>query len=203
MDKQILYIHEHQIKDVCKIWIGTISRAKNAYKYQSSDKDSKKNKLAIFSFKNFDALVIENLCKHILKRINSTEFYAIDFYKACTLFTLLWWEIDEINSQHIDKNKIAIKVNSKLKNSIPLTQRFTDLIRLLLTKEKNVISQVKDELNNNGKRNVLLTKKEYEIYNKFWNRTGWKSYNDERYYRTWVDSTAISKYIKIIERNIL
>ena len=75
--RQILYIHEHNIKDVCKIGIGTIDRAKKAYQYQNNDKDSQKNKLAIFLFENIDALAIEKICKQVLKRINSTEFYVI------------------------------------------------------------------------------------------------------------------------------
>ena len=49
-EKQILYVHEHNIKDVCKIGIGTIECAKKAYQYLNNDKGSQKNKLAIFSF---------------------------------------------------------------------------------------------------------------------------------------------------------
>jgi hypothetical protein len=98
---QFLYIHEHKIKDVCKIGIGTIERAKNAYQYQNNDKDSQKNKLAIFYFENTESLVIENICKQVLKRINSTEFYVIEFYKACLLFTLIGGKLDEFNSQFI------------------------------------------------------------------------------------------------------
>lgn len=61
--RQILYVHEHSIKDVCKIGIGTVDRAYKAYQYQNNDKDSRKNKLAIFSFENTDAITIEKICK--------------------------------------------------------------------------------------------------------------------------------------------
>lgn len=202
-EKQILYVHEHTIKDVCKIGIGTIERAKKAYQYQNNDKDSQKNKLAIFSFENTDAVTIENICKQVLKRINSTEFYAIEFYKACLLFTLIGGKLDEINSQYIDRSKISVKIaNSSVKNIIPLSERFADLIILLVENYAYILDEVKNELNNNGKRNVLLTKEEFDIYNKDGNRTGWKVYKEQWYYRTGVDATTLSKYIKIVERKI-
>lgn len=203
MEKQILYVHEHKIKDVCKIGIGTIKRAKKAYQYQNNDKDSRQNKLAIFSFENTEAIVIENICKQVLKRINSTEFYMIEFYKACILFTLLGGILDEKNSQYIDRSKISVKIATKTtKNAIPLSQRFADLVRILVEKDKNTIATIKNELNNNGKRNVLLTKEEFDLYNERGNRTGWKTFNDKWYFRTGVDATAMSKYIKIIERAV-
>lgn len=202
-DKQILYVHEHNIKDVCKIGIGTIDRAKKAYQYQNNDTSSKKNKLAIFSFENNDALTIEKICKQVLKRINSTEFYAIEFYKACLLFTLIGGKLDELNSQFIDRSKISVKIATPSnKNSIPLSQRFTDLIKKLVESYSHLIEAVKLELNNNGKRNVLLTKEEFDEYNKKGNRTGWKSYKELWYYRTGVDATTMSKYIKVVERKI-
>jgi hypothetical protein len=202
-EKQILYVHEHNIKDVCKIGIGTIDRAKRAYQYQNKDKDSQKNKLAIFSFENTDAVTIENVCKQVLKRINSTEFYAIEFYKACILFTLIGGKLDESNSQFIDRSKISVKIATRsVKNLIPLSQRFADLIRMLVENYNHLIGEVKDELNNNGKRNVLLTKEEFDIYNKDGNRTGWKTFNELWYYRTGVDATTLTKYIKVVERKI-
>jgi hypothetical protein len=202
-ERQILYIHEHKIKDVCKIGIGTIDRAKKAYQYQNNDTDSQKNKLAIFSFENTDALTIEKICKQVLKRINSTEFYVIEFYKACLLFTLIGGKLDESNSQYIDRSKISVKIATpSIKNSIPLSQRFADLIKMMVENYSHLIQQVKIELNNNGKRNVLLTKEEFDIYNKDGNRTGWKSYNELWYYRTGVDATTMSNYIKIVERKV-
>jgi hypothetical protein len=202
-EKQILYVHEHNIKDVCKIGIGTIDRAKRAYQYQNKDKDSQKNKLAIFSFEDTDAVTIENVCKQVLKRINSTEFYAIEFYKACILFTLIGGKLDESNSQFIDRSKISVKIATRsVKNLIPLSQRFADLIRMLVENYNHLIGEVKDELNNNGKRNVLLTKEEFDIYNKDGNRTGWKTFNELWYYRTGVDATTLTKYIKVVERKI-
>jgi hypothetical protein len=203
-NRQILYVHEHKIKDVCKIGIGTIDRAKKAYQYQNSDTDSQKNKLAIFSFENTDALTIEKICKQVLKRINSTEFYVIEFYKACILFTLLGGKLDESDSQYIDRSKISVKIASAtIKNSIPLSERFADLIKSLVDNYGHIINDVKMELNNNGKRNVLLTKDEFDKYNIDGNRTGWKSYNEQWYYRTGVDATTLSNYIKIVERKIL
>jgi hypothetical protein len=200
---KILYVHEHKIKDVCKIGIGTIDRAKKAYQYQNNDKDSQKNKLGIFSFETTNALTIEKICKQVLKRINSTEFYVIEFYKACLLFTLLGGKLDELNSQFIDRSKISLKIAApSVKNSIPLSQRFSDLIKILVEKYGHIISKVKMELNNNGKRNVLLTKEEFHVYNKDGNRTGWKTYKDLWYYRTGVDATTLSNYIKIVERKI-
>jgi len=92
-EKQVLYVHEHKIKDVCKIGVGTIERAKKAYQYQNNDKDSQKNKLAIFSFENTDAITVEKICKQVLKRINSTEFYVIEFYKACLRIHSYWRKI--------------------------------------------------------------------------------------------------------------
>ena len=56
-EKQILYVFEHNIKDVCKIGIGTLERAKNAHRYFDSNEKSKKNKLAIFNFESIDVLV--------------------------------------------------------------------------------------------------------------------------------------------------
>jgi hypothetical protein len=201
-DKQILYVHEHNIKDVCKIGIGTIDRAKKAYQYLNNDKGSQKNKLAIFSFENTNALTIEKICKQVLKRINSTEFYAIEFYKACILFTLLGGELYESNSQFIDRSKISVKIATRsVKNSVPLSQRFADLIKVLIEDHSDMISEVKKSLNNNGKRNVLLTNKEFDVYNKDGNRTGWKAYKDW-YYRTGVDATTMTRYIKIVERNL-
>ena len=202
-ERQILYVHEHKIKDVCKIGIGTIDRAKKAYQYQNNDKDSQKNKLAIFSFENTDAVTIENICKQVLKRINSTEFYVIEFYKACLLFTLIGGKLDEYNSQFIDRSKISVKIATpSVKNSTPLSQRFAELIRILVEKYGPLINAVKMELNNDGKRNVLLNKEEFDIYNKDGNRTGWKTYKELWYYRTGVDATTLSNYIKIVERKV-
>jgi|GEM_PF-977481 len=202
-ESQILYVHEHKIKDVCKIGIGTIDRAKKAYQYQNNDKDSQKNKLAIFSFENTNAITIEKICKQTLKRINSTEFYVIEFYKACLLFTLIGGKLDESNSQFIDRSKISVKIATpSVKNSIPLSQRFADLIRILVENYSHIIPKVKMELNNNGKRNVLLTKDEFDIYNKDGNRTGWKTYKEQWYYRTGIDATTLSNYIKIVERKV-
>ena len=202
-EKQILYVHEHKIKDVCKIGIGTIDRAKKAYQYQNNDKDSQKNKLAIFSFESTDALIIEKICKQVLKRINSTEFYVIEFYKACLLFTLIGGKLDESNSQFIDRSKISVKITApSVKNSIPLSQRFAGLIKILVENHNHIMHEVKMELNNNGKRNVLLTKEEFDIYNKDGNRTGWKTYKEVWYYRTGVDATTLSNYIKIVERKV-
>ncbi len=202
-EKQILYVHEHKIKDVCKIGIGTIERAKKAYQYQNNDKDSQKNKLAIFSFENTDTLTIEKICKQVLKRINSTEFYVIEFYKACLLFTLIGGKLDESNSQFIDRSKISVKIATpSIKNSIPLSQRFADLIKILVENYTHLIFEVKMELNNDGKRNVLLMKEEFDIYNEDGNRTGWKTYKELWYYRTGVDATTLSNYIKIVERKV-
>jgi hypothetical protein len=202
-EKQVLYVHEHKIKDVCKIGIGTIERAKKAYQYQNNDKDSQKNKLAIFSFENTDALTIEKICKQVLKRINSTEFYVIEFYKACLLFTLIGGKLDESNSQFIDRSKISVKITApSVKNSIPLSQRFAGLIKILIESYDHLIQEVKMELNNNGKRSVLLTKEEFDIYNKDGNRTGWKTYKEVWYYRTGIDATTLSNYIKIVERKV-
>lgn len=202
-EDQILYVYEHKIKDVCKIGIGTIDRAKKAYQYQNNDRDSEKNKLAIFSFENADAITIEKICKQVLKRINSTEFYVIEFYKACLLFTLIGGKLDESNSQFIDRSKISVKIATpSVKNSIPLSQRFADLIKILVEDYEHIIHEVKMELNNNGKRNVLLTKEEFDIYNKEGNRTGWKTHKEIWYYRTGVDATTLSNYIKILERKL-
>ena len=202
-ERQILYIHEHTIKDVCKIGIGTVDRAKKAYQYQSKDKDSQKNKLAIFLFENIDAIAIEKICKQVLKRISSTEFYIVEFYKACTLFTLLGGKLDESNSQYIDRSKISVKIASpSSKNSTPLSERFTELVISLVRRgNEPKIFDIKNKLNNNGKRHVLLTKDEFEDYNSNGTRTGWKVY-DEWYYRTGLDATTLSSYIKIIEREL-
>ena len=201
--RQILYIHEHNIKDVCKIGIGTVDRAKKAYQYQNNDKDSQKNKLAIFLFENLDALAIEKICKQVLKRINSTEFYVVEFYKACILFTLLGGKLDESNSQYIDRSKISVRITSSTKNLIPLSERFAELIISLVSDDnKFKITDVQSKLNNSGKRHVLLTKDEFETYNSSGTRTGWKAYNSEWYYRTGLDATTLSSYIKIIEREL-
>jgi len=202
-EKQILYIHEHKIKDVCKIGVGTIARAKKAYQYQNNDKDSQKNKLAIFSFENISALAVEMICKQVLKRINSTEFYAIEFYKSCTLFTLLGGKIDEQNSQYINRSKISVKIASPtVKNTIPLSERFAELIKSLLDGyNETKIANVKNKLNNNGKRKVLLTKFEFDVFNRDRTRTGWKAYKDW-HFRTGIESTHLSDYIKIVEREI-
>lgn len=202
-ERQILYVHEHNIKDVCKIGIGTVERAKKAYQYQNNDKDSQKNKLAIFLFENIDAIAIEKICKQVLKRINSTEFYIVEFYKACTLFTLLGGKLDESNSQHIDRSKISIRIASpSAKNLTPLSERFTELVISLVNSDnESKIFDIKNKLNNNGKRHVLLTKDEFENYNSHGTRTGWKVYN-EWYYRTGLDATTLSSYIKIVEREL-
>lgn len=201
-EQKILYVHEHKIKDVCKIGIGNLDRAQKAFQYLNNDKDSQKNKLAIFSFDNVDALVIERICKQVLKRINSTEFYIIEFYKACLLFTLVGGKLDEFNSKYIDRSKISVRITSpSVKNSTPLSERFSDLIKLLIEEFTHIIEDIKIELNNNGKRNVLLTKVEFDSYNKNGNRTGWKVYK-QWYFRTGVDATTLSKYIKIVERKI-
>lgn len=202
-ESQILYVHEHNIKDVCKIGIGTVDRAKKAYQYQNSDKDSQKNKLAIFLFENIGAVAIEKICKQVLKRISSTEFYIVEFYKACTLFTLLGGKLDESNSQYIDRSKISVKIASpSAKNSIPLSERFAELVASLVNSGNEYkIFDIKNKLNNNGKRHVLLTKDEFEDYNSNGTRTGWKVYN-EWYYRTGLDATTLSSYIKIVEREL-
>ncbi|MGF1532718.1 MAG: hypothetical protein ACFCUI_03375 [Bernardetiaceae bacterium] len=199
--KRFLYVHEHNIKDVCKIGVGTIDRANKAYQYLNNDKDAQKNKLAIFSFENTDVLTIEKICKQVLKRINSTEFYVIEFYKACTLFTLLGGKLDETYSQYIDRSKISIKIASaSTKNATPLSERFAALIKSLIDKQdENLIVAIKNKLNNYGKRHVLLTKVEFDDYNNTGTRTGWKVYNGW-YYRTGLDATTLSKYIKVVER---
>lgn len=203
IENQIFYVFEHNIKDVCKIGIGNLDRARTAYKYFNSDKDSKKNKLAIFTFDNINVIEIEKICKQVLKRINSTEFYQIEFYKACILFKCLGGVLDDINSQNIDRNKISIKITSTSnKNEIPLSTRFAEHIFLLIDNfgiEK--INIIKDLLNNNGRRNILLHKNEFSDFNKDGSRTGWKKYK-EWYYRTGVDGTQLSSFIKIIEQNI-
>ena len=58
-EKQILYIFEHNIKDVCKIGIGTLERAKNAHRYFESNEKSKKNKLAIFDFNSHTTSAVD------------------------------------------------------------------------------------------------------------------------------------------------
>mgnify|MGYP001610451454 CR=1 FL=1 len=133
-EKQILYVFEHNIKDVCKIGIGTLERAKNAYRYFDSNEKSKKNKLAIFNFES--------------------------------------------------------------------TNRFAEQIILLIDEDNDEeINKVKNLLNNNGSRNILLTEKEFNEFNKYGTRTGWKKHKDW-YYRTGVDATSLSNFIKIIEQNI-
>jgi hypothetical protein len=202
-ERQILYVHEHNIKDVCKIGIGTILRAQKAYKYQNNDKGSQKNKLAIFLFENVDSIVIENICKQVLKRIGSSEFYIVEFYKACTLFTLLGGRLDESNSQYIDRSKISVKITSPtIKNSTPLSERFAELIISTVNSgNESKVLYVKNLLNNNGKRHVLLTHNEFEGYNIDGTRTGWKVYKNW-YYRTGLDATTLSSYIKIVEREL-
>lgn len=202
-EKQILYIFEHNIKDVCKIGVGTLGRAKNAYRYFDSNDKSKKNKLAIFNFESIGVLVIEKICKQVLKRINSTEFYQIEFYKACILFKCLGGNLDDKNSQNIDRSKISVKITSSAsKSEVPLTTRFAEQIILLIDGANHKkINKIKNSLNNNGNRNVLLTKKEFDEFNKYGTRTGWKKYKDW-YYRTGVDATSLSNFIKIIEQNI-
>jgi hypothetical protein len=202
-EKQILYIFEHNIKDVCKIGIGALERAKKAHRYFDSNEKSKKNKLAIFDFESINVLVIEKICKQVLKRINSTEFYQIEFYKACILFKCLGGNLDDENSQNIDRSKISIKITSSAtKNEIPLTTRFAEQIFLLIDEDNNEkMDKIKNLLNNNGNRNILLTGKEFDEFNKHGTRTGWKKYKDW-YYRTGIDATSLSNFIKIIEQNI-
>lgn len=202
-DKQLLYVFEHNIKDVCKIGIGDLRRAKSAYKYLDNNEESKKNKLAIFVFENIDAVVIEKICKKVLKRINNTEFYQIEFYKACLLFKCLGGNLDDENSQNIDRSKISIKITSKSKHSeIPLTTRFADHISVLIdTANNEKINEIKDLLNNGGKRNILLTEKEFQKFNEDGSRTGWKKYKNW-HYRTGLDATTLSNFIRIIEQNI-
>lgn len=200
---QFLYIFEHNIKDVCKIGIGTLERAKNAHKYFDSNEKSKKNKLAIFNFTEVDVLVVEKICKQVLKRINSTEFYQIEFYKACILFKCLGGNLDDENSHNIDRSKISVKIKSAIsKNEIPLTTRFSEQIILLIDNTNNEkINEIKDLLNNNGNRNILLSEKEFKNFNKDGTRTGWKKYKSW-YYRTGVDATSLSSFIRLIEQNI-
>lgn len=202
-DKQLLYVFEHNIKDVCKIGIGDLRRAKSAYKYLDNNEESKKNKLAIFVFENIDAVVIEKICKKVLKRINNTEFYQIEFYKTCLLFKCLGGNLDDENSQNIDRSKISIKITSKSKHSeIPLTTRFADHISVLIdTANNEKINEIKDLLNNGGKRNILLTEKEFQKFNEDGSRTGWKKYKNW-HYRTGLDATTLSNFIRIIEQNI-
>ena len=201
-EEQILYVFEHNIKDVCKIGIGSLKRAKNAHRYFDSNEKSKKNKLAIFDFEDTDVLIIEKICKQVLKRINSTEFYQIEFYKACLLFKCLGGNLNDKNSQNIDRSKISIKITSSTtKNEIPLTIRFAEqIISLINDDSSDEINKIKNLLNNNSKRNILLTKTEFEEFNKEGTRTGWKNYKDW-YYRTGVDATSLSNLIRIIEQN--
>ncbi len=111
--------------------------------------------------------------------------------------------MDESNSQFIDRSKISVKITTpSVKNSIPLSQRFADLIKILVENYNHKIYEVKMELNNDGKRNVLLNKEEFDIYNKDGNRTGWKAYKELWYYRTGIDATTLSNYIKIVERKV-
>ena len=138
-----------------------------------------------------------------IRRINSTEFYAIEFYSACALFTLLGGKVDSANSQHIDSGKFKIKTQaSHLKNSTPLTQRFAQLIIELIEHRPALVDEVRQELNNNNKRKVLLTKEEFVVFNRTGTRTGWKAHGEHWFYRTGADSTRLSGYIKIIERKI-
>lgn len=202
-NNQILYIFEHNIKDVCKIGIGDLKRARDAHKYLDNNEKSKKNKLAIFNFENVNVLDIERICKQVLKRISNTEFYQIEFYKACLLFKCLGGNLDDEKSQNIDRSKISIKItSSKKSNEISSTTRFANEIINLIDKaciEK--INDIKNLLNNDGKRNVLLTEKEFQEFNKYGVRTGWKKYKNW-YYRTGVDATNLSNFIRIIEQNI-
>lgn len=201
-ERQILYVFEHNIKDVCKIGIGTLDRAKQAHRYFENSDKSKKNKLAIFNFENINVLTIEKICKQVLKRINSTEFYQIEFYKACILFKCLGGTLDNENSQNIYRNKISIKIaSSTTKNEIALTTRFAEKIISLINKANiEKVIEIKNLLNNNGKRNVLLDEKEFNRFNKNGTRTGWKKYKNW-YYRTGFDATALSNFIKIKEQN--
>ena len=66
---------------------------------------------------------------------------------------------------------------------------------------KEKIDKIKDLLNNNGSRNVFLTESEFRKFNKHGTRTGWKKYKNW-YYRTGVDATSLSNFIKIIEQKI-
>jgi len=138
-----------------------------------------------------------------LKRINTTEFYQIEFYKACILFKCLGGNLDDKNSQNIDRSKISVKITSSTtKNEIPLTTRFAEQTISLIDKANGEkINKIKNLLNNNGNRNVLLTEKEFEEFNKHGTRTGWKKYKDW-YYRTGVDATSLSNFIRIMEQNM-
>jgi len=127
----------------------------------------------------------------------------LSFIRRVYVFTLIGGKLDEPNSQFIDRSKISVKIASpSVKNSIPLSQRFAELIKILVENNSYSIHAVKMELNNNGKRNVLLNKEEFDIYNKDGNRTGWKTYKEIWYYRTGVDATTLSNYIKIVERKV-
>ncbi|MDR0956171.1 MAG: hypothetical protein LBM73_03535 [Candidatus Nomurabacteria bacterium] len=201
---QILYLFEHDIKDVCKIGIGTIQRAKSAYKYlNGGNQNAKHNKLAIYEFENVTALEVEKICKQVLRRIGSTEFYQIGFYKACILFKLLGGRLDEENSRNIDRSKISIKIASPtIKSEIPLSERFAEqIMKLIDTENSAIIERVKNLLNNNGRRNVLLTETEFSKFNQDGSRTGWKKYKNW-HYRTGMDATALSGYIRIVENHV-
>ena len=85
---------------------------------------------------------------------------------------------------------------------LPLTTRFAEqIISLIDEVNGEKINKIKNLLNNNGKRNVLLTEKEFKKFNKYGTRTGCKKYKDW-YYRTGVDATSLSNFIRIIEQNI-
>ena len=123
--------------------------------------------------------------------------------KACILFKCLGGNLEDENSQNIDRSKISVKITSSAsKNEIPLTVRFAEQIILLINGANDEkINKIKNLLNNNGSRNVLLTEKEFDEFNRYGTRTGWKKYKDW-YYRTGVDATSLSNFIKIIEQNI-
>ena len=111
--------------------------------------------------------------------------------------------MDDKNSQNIDRNKISIKITSlSVKNQTPLTVRFTEHIMSLIDKQdEKKIDKIKVLLNNDGSRNVFLTENEFLKFNKSGTRTGWKKYKNW-YYRTGVDATSLSNFIKIIEQNL-
>ncbi|PJE73297.1 MAG: hypothetical protein COV00_00575 [Candidatus Tagabacteria bacterium CG10_big_fil_rev_8_21_14_0_10_40_13] len=85
---------------------------------------------------------------------------------------------------------------------LPLTTRFAEqIISLIDEANGEKINKIKNLLNNDGNRNILLTEKEFEEFNKYGTRTGWKKHKDW-YYRTGVDATSLSNFIRIIEQNI-
>ena len=85
---------------------------------------------------------------------------------------------------------------------LPLTTRFAEqIISLIDEANGEKINKIKNLLNNDGNRNILLTEKEFEEFNKYGTRTVWKKHKDW-YYRTGVDATSLSNFIRIIEQNI-